>query len=50
MNKVKVFPHDEDDLINLDQEASVVGVAAFFGGEQCSSLFEIGFQELKLVF
>ena len=50
MDDVKVFPHDEDNLIDLDQEAFVVGLAAFIGGEQISSLFEIGFEELELVF
>ena len=38
------------DLSYLDQEASVVGLTAFVGGEQNSSLFEIDSQEFELVF
>jgi len=50
MNEVKAVPQGKGDLVDLDQEASVVGPAAFIGGEQIGSLFEIGFQDLELIF
>ena len=50
VNEVKAFLNNEGDLIDLDQEASVVGLAAFIGGEQFSSLFEIFFQDFESIF
>jgi hypothetical protein len=50
VNEVKAFLNNEGDLIDLDQEASVVGIAALVGGEQFSSLFEIIFQDFETIF
>lgn len=50
LDKDNAFLDRLDDSLYLDQEAFEVGLTTFFRSEQCSSLFEIGMQELELVF
>lgn len=49
LEELQIALQDADDLFNLDQEAVVVGLAAFVGGKQPSILFEIIRQVLESV-